>query len=89
MHSDPNVRCARGKIVHGDKAFKSGNKMRFYCVFKDGKEKREVLLPHRSASNLVKSWKTSVTVVFTPTEAAVLVKKGDYPDKFVFKHYRN
>ena len=87
--ASPDVQCTVGKIVHRDKTFKSDNKMRFYCQFNDGKEKRSVKVPYRSSSNLVKWGKTKVLVVYNRTEAVVLVKRGEYPDKFVFKYYRN
>ena len=87
--ASPDVQCTVGKIVHRDKTFRSDNKMRFYCQFNDGKEKRSVKVPYRSSSNLVKWGKTKVLVVYNRTEAVVLVKRGEYPDKFVFKYYRN
>ncbi|MDE7395230.1 MAG: hypothetical protein K2M95_03820, partial [Clostridiales bacterium] len=87
--TSPDAKCTHGKIVHADKTYKNDNKMRFYCKFSDGTEKRSVLVPYRSASNLVKSGNTSVLVLFNKTAAVVLVKKGVYPDRFSFGYYRD
>lgn len=86
---NPNARCTQGKIVHADKTYKSDNKMRFYCEFYDGKQKRSVRVPFRSASNLVRHNKTTAMVVFDETDATVLVRKGVYPDVFTMIYYRN
>lgn len=80
-----DVKLTDGKLVFGDKTYKADNKMRFYCVYKDGTETKRVRVPRWIVGRMVKTQNTSVKVLFDGSTVVVLVRRDIYPDVFPIK----
>ncbi len=78
---ETDYEIAAGKLVCSDKTYKSGNKNKFMCVYKNARGKEQIIdLPKLYVNEMIEKGNTAVTVVYNDEMAAVLVRKGKFPD---------